>query len=916
MNVNVIFHPPKRAAASWSAPALRRFLPANIQNPEGLDAMPALSTTTMGQRPANRSAVWRIVNRFTGRTLTSPLNPEPWIRRQALGPGVFPLSAICKMGERWGSKTDECGHCQGAPRFTPEWKFGLLLAVASMVLPLSHACAADLTPAQLDFFENKIRPVLADHCYKCHSPLAEKVKGGLLVDTRDGLLKGGESGPALVPGDAENSLLIKAIRYTDPDLQMPKDKKLEADQIADLTAWVKMGAPDPRLASAQNYANHSTNHWAWQPVKPGPVPQASDPAWCQSPVDNFILAKLDAAGLKPNPPADKRTLIRRASFDLIGLPPTPEEVDEFVNDSSPDAFAKVVDRLLASPHYGERWGRHWLDVARYSDTVGQPRRNTEDNLYPFAWGYRDYVIRSFNENKPYDVFIKEQIAADRMSSSARNPTNLCALGFLTVGDHYMGMQNDVINDRIDVVTKGFLGLTVTCARCHDHKFDPIPQQDYYSLFGIFSSSVEPRTKPVIGKISDSVAYEDYCRQRNKLAAQETALADSLPRLRKAGDNEAAKKAQQDLRDTVHAIAALEFTNSAAPLRAMVLEDTVQGHDSPLFIRGEAGNKGALVPRRFLQVLSGPNRPAWTNDSGRAELALAIASKSNPLTARVMVNRIWLHHFGAGIVTTPDDFGTMSDPPSHPELLDFLAMNFMTNGWNIKDMHRLIMLSSTYQESSLNNPRYAQIDPGNRLLWHANLRRLEYEPLRDSLLAIGGLLDTNIFGRPVDLRQHPDSNRRSVYSFVNRANIDDVLINFDFATPDMVTGIRHQTTVPQQALYLMNSPIVIQLARRLVAMPEFVDTADETNRLNFLYERIYQRLPSPEEAELGLEFVSQTQLSDDSVLELANNNDVVKSAKPLVPNRPGGKGGKKRAPLTSWEEYAQALLQANETSFVN
>jgi hypothetical protein len=797
-------------------------------------------------------------------------------------------------------------------------KLRQLLACAAGALTLSQAPAADLTPAQLDFFENKIRPVLADNCYKCHSPLAEKVKGGLLLDTRDGLLKGGDSGPALVPGDPGNSLLIKAISYTDPDLQMPKDKKLPDDAIADLTTWVKMGAPDPRTAAAvRKFADSATNHWAWQPVKSQPIPTVSDPAWCQTPVDNFVLAKLDAAGLKPNPPADRRTLIRRATFDLIGLPPTPEEVQDFVDDNSPGAFAKVVDRLLASPHYGERWGRHWLDVARYSDTKGQPKNNFEDNLNPFAWSYRDYVIRSFNENKPYDVFIKEQIAADRMSTSARNPTNLAALGFLTVGDHYYGMQNDIINDRIDVVCKGFLALTVTCARCHDHKFDPIPQKDYYSLHGVFSSSVEPKIEPVIGKVTDSAAYEDYRRQRDLLAVKDANLTASIPKFRRAGDFEAAKQAQQTLRRVLHQIAELEYTNLAAPLRAMVLVDSPQPHDDPLLIRGEAGNRGALVPRRFLQVLSGPNRAEWTSDSGRAELAMAIASKSNPLTARVMINRIWLHHFGAGIVTTPDDFGTMSDPPSHPELLDYLAVNFMTNGWNIKQMHRLIMLSSVYQESSEDNPRFALVDPGNRLLWRANLRRLEYEPLRDSLLAIGGLLDTNVYGRPVDLRKYPDSPRRTVYEFVDRANIDDVLINFDFATPDMVTGLRHTTTVPQQALFLMNSPIVIQLARRLVAMPEFVDNPDEAGRLNFLYERIYQRPPSAEETELGLEFVNQTQLGDGSILEMPNDNDGIQKAHPNKQKKRFGQNrNKKRAPLTSWEEYAQALLQANETSFVN
>lgn len=777
----------------------------------------------------------------------------------------------------------------------------------------SRALADNLTPAQTDFFENKIRPILTDHCYKCHSPLAEKVKGGLLLDTREGVLRGGDSGPAIVPGDPESSLLIKAVRYTDPDLQMPKDKKLDDDQIAALEQWVKMGAPDPRTAVADQhqFADNKTNHWAWQPVKHVAIPTPGDPSWCQTPIDNFVLAKLDEKGLKPNPPADKRTLIRRATFDLIGLPPTPEEVQDFLNDDSTNAFAKVVDRLLASPHYGERWGRHWLDVARYSDTKGQPKRNIEDNANPYAWTYRDYVIRSFNEDKPYTLFILEQLAADRLSNTEVHPENLAALGFLTVGDHYMGMQNDILNDRIDVTCKGFLGLTVTCARCHDHKFDPIPTQDYYSLRGIFDSSIEPKTEPVIAKHVDyTPQYADYLRQRDMLTTRAAQLQADLPQIRKSGNRETLKNAQNTMRETEHSLSQLELTNSAAPPRAMILEDLVKGHDSPVFIRGEPGNRGAPAPRRFLQVLSGPVRPVYTVGSGRLELALAIANPNNPLTARVMINRIWEHHFGLGFVPTPDDFGMMSDPPSHPELLDYLAVNFMTNGWSIKKIHRLIMLSSVYQESCTDNPRYAAVDPGNRLLWRANIRRLEYEPLRDSLLAIGGTLDTNLYGRPVDLRQHPESTRRTIYDYIDRANVPDVLINFDFATPDMVTGIRHVTTVPQQALFLMNSPLVINLARRLVALPEFVDQTDDTARLQFLYERIYQRQPEPEEIELGLEFVNQTPIRDDSAD--VGNNPNNPNKKPIAK----GPGNRRRAPLTSWEEYAQALLQANETSFVN
>lgn len=786
---------------------------------------------------------------------------------------------------------------------------------------LGQAQSTNLTASQLDFFETKIRPVLADNCYKCHSTQAEKVKGGLLLDSREGLLKGGDSGAVIVPGNPDGSLLIKAVRYTDPDLQMPKDKKLPDDEIADLETWVKMGAPDPRsaVAAQKKWTDDKTNHWAWQKVRPQEIPDVSNPGWCQTPIDNFILAKLDENHLKPNPPADKRTLIRRATFDLIGLPPTPQEVQDFVNDDSPDAFARVVDRLLASPHYGERWGRHWLDVARYSDTKGQPRRNTEDNANPYAWTYRDWVIRSFNDNMPYNIFILEQIAADRLYQMPRwnhNPTNLAALGFLTVGDHFMGMQNDIINDRIDVVCKGFLALTVTCARCHDHKFDPIPQKDYYSLRGVFDSCVEPKDEPIIGKMSDSPEFESYVNERNQLLKDQEILEASLPQLRRARDKDKLKLAQKGMREAAHALSELELTNPVAPPRAMVLEDTVRGHDSPLFIRGDPGNRGETVPRHFLQLLSGPVRPAWTNGSGRLELAMAIANKNNPLTARVMINRIWEHHFGAGFVPTPDDFGMMSEPPSHPQLIDYLAWDFMTNGWNIKKIHRLIMLSSVYQESSEENPRYAQVDPGNRLLWRANIRRLEYEPLRDSLLAIGGDLDPTLYGRPVDMRLHADSTRRTIYDYVDRANIPDVMINFDFATPDMVTGLRHVTTVPQQALFLMNSPLVINLARRLVAMPDFVDNPDDTARLNFLYERIYQRPPSAEETELGLEFVNQTPIRDDnSLLDTVADNQYQRNKGRGNGNR-GGNGMRRRAPLTSWEEYAQALLQANETSFIN
>ncbi|HEU0038729.1 MAG TPA: DUF1549 and DUF1553 domain-containing protein, partial [Verrucomicrobiae bacterium] len=605
---------------------------------------------------------------------------------------------------------------------------------------------------------------------------------------------------------------------------------------------------------------------------------------------------------------------------------TPEEVESFLKDNSADAFARVVDRLLASPQYGERWGRHWLDVARYSDTKGQIKRQRDDPNYPYAWTYRDYVIRSLNDDKPYNVFIIEQLAADKLPATARNPTNLTALGFLTVGDRFMGMPNDIINDRIDVVTKGFLGLTVSCARCHDHKFDPIPTKDYYSLHGIFASTTEPPAETVIQKIVMTDDYKDYYAKRTALDAKtELTQAEfrAAQRTRKR-DRDKIRQLQRQFREAQGEIARLEMTHPGAPVRAMRVQDSTRPHDSPVFIRGEAGNRGEVVPRRFLEVVAGTNRVAFTNGSGRLQLAHAIVDRNNPLTPRVMVNRIWLHHFGEGFVPTPDDLGTMSEPPSHPELIDYLASRFVEEGWSIKKVHRLIMLSSVYQESSANNPRFAEVDPNNRLLWRANIRRLEFEAIRDSLLAIGGTLNQTMYGRPVDFSRQPNSTRRSIYGLIDRSDLEDVLVNFDFANPDMPNGKRHDTTVPQQALFFMNSPLVIEQAKRLVALAEFQACKDDAARIQLLYKRIYQRLPKLEETSIGLEFVSQTPApkavaaSADEVQPGSNRGKRFgpkqMAKQRFERNRTGDTSP--REPLTAWEEYAHALLQANEVSFVN
>ncbi len=622
--------------------------------------------------------------------------------------------------------------------------------------------------------------------------------------------------------------------------------------------------------------------------------------------------------MKPSAPADKRTLIRRATFDLTGLPPTTDEVKAFVKDSSPNAFALVVDRLLASPHYGERWGRYWLDTARYSDTKGDVKKNQEAPFYPFAWTYRDYVIRAFNQDKPFNQFILEQIAADKLPMD-KDRSSLAALGFLTLGDHFNGNQNDIINDRIDVVTKGMLGLTVSCARCHDHKFDPIPTKDYYSLRGVFASSVEPREEPILGTLKITPEYTDYVQKQNVLNQKMSALESERRALRKSGGKKARKELQKDEIEVRRDLARLDMTHDGAPIRAMVLLDKTAPKDSPVFIRGEAENNGEIVPRRFLEILSGPNRQPFKNGSGRLELAYAIANPYNPLTARVAVNRIWLHHFGEGFVTTPDDFGNQSEPPSHPELLDYLAANFIHEGWSIKKLHRQIMLSNTYQQSSEGNPRYAQTDPQNRLLWRANLQRMEFEAVRDSILAIGGKLDLEMGGRPVNLGEHPYSTRRTVYGYIDRRNLPEIYNQFDFANPDITSGKRYETTVPQQALFMMNSPLVVEQARNLVEQSAFKALRDEEARIQFLYERIFQREPTATEVKLALGFVNDSPPPEKISVE----------AREQV-RRERGKQNRKAAPamslanipaselrqLGAWEKFAHALLQTNEALYVN
>jgi mono/diheme cytochrome c family protein len=837
-----------------------------------------------------------------------------------------------------------------------------------LILPAfsTHAATPTVSPADAAFFENKIRPVLVDQCYKCHSHDADRVKGGLLLDSSQALLMGGDTGPAIIPGNPKDSLLITAITYKDDDLQMPpKGKKLSDAQIADLTEWVRRGAPDPRaLAAAKpgaspSYGGVGKNHWAFQPVKKPAVPAAATPAdaaWIKTPVDNFILAKLEDHGMSPNTAADRRTLIRRVTFDLTGLPPSEPDIADFIADTSPDAYAKLVDRLLASPAYGERWGRYWLDVARYSDTKGDAK-GREDLRYANAWTYRDYVIDSFNRDEPYNQFIVEQLAADRLlaesykrakakNSSAPPPTDqrsLAALGFLSLGNKFDGNPHDIINDRIDVTSKAFLGLTVSCARCHDHKFDPIPTKDYYSLYGVFANVNEPkfaREQPTLfAKIPKTPDLIDYLAKSDELKKQADAVEADYAAFRRSRTKDAEKRRELTRAEgkVLREIGDLDSSHPGSPARANVVTDVPRSRDYPVLVRGEAQNKGDVVPRRFLEILSPDpkHRTEWHEGSGRLQLALAIADPKNPMTARVMVNRVWQQHFGAGFVATPDDLGNMSSPPSNPELLDYLASRFVEGGWSVKNLHRLIVLSATYQQSSTNNPKYAEQDPHNQYLWRANLRRLDFEQLHDSLLAIAGTLDPKLGGRSIPMGTEEFATRRAVYTYIDRRNPPELLTQFDFPNPDVPSGRRYETIVPSQALFLMNSPLVVETARKLTHRPEFADLKSDQERVTSLYLAIYQRPPTEQEVSLGVRYVkaNPTGLALDVPMptSVANAQDtkrkqriaervatMAKNKKGGMDNRPPGgfAMNESRAPVDAWTKLAHALFQSNEAMFLN
>ncbi len=904
-----------------------------------------------------------------------------------------------------------------------------------------------------DHFERKVRPLLVQHCHSCHAK--GQKKGNLSLADRAGLLAGGDSGAVVVLEKPEESLLIQAVEHR-AGTNMPPNGKLSDGEIAVLTLWIRQGAPWPASKGDANglrtggaITDEDRQFWSFQPVKNYEPPAVKNQAWPRNSLDRFVLAQLEANGLSPVGEADKRTWLRRATFDLIGLPPSPEDVQNFLADDSPAAYERVVNRLLDSPQYGERWARHWLDVARY----GEDQAHTfQARMYPDGYRYRDWVVNAFNSDMPYDRFVIEQIAGDLLPEEPGRLERLPALGYLALGPVYYKdagcagkAESDEIDDRIDTLCRGFLGLTVSCARCHDHKFDPVTQRDYYGLAGVFAST-QYREAPLTA--DDIVRQFDAKTEaikglEKRLADTQTAEGRALGetmapltakyvaaawRVQNPGDqkpNELAKKLAEEqglqqfqierwsqflksetarqraylaeYRQTLEslagkpdvasdpaAVAAIEQAGALLqerllaalsarkeqdtayaqrlaaasdadknqvekpkydPMRTELLKDLLGENNSPLFVpkdqldkllpeagktllsgiqqeleqgkkdlgpkypiahsltdgkpanakihlRGNHKDLGDEVPRQFLAVLSPADGKPFQVGSGRLELARAIADPSNPLTARVLVNRLWQHLFGRGLVGTPSNFGLLGERPTHPELLDSLAARFVASGWSIKQLHREILLSATYRLASDpgSEPRDREFttDPDNRLLWRQNRRRLDIEAWRDAMLAVSGNLDPALGGSAMNLND-PGNRRRTLYAAISRHELNGTLRLFDFPDPNLTSEKRVSTTVPMQQLFVLNSEFLVRQAKSLSQKLASESTADDQGRIERVYSLIFQRAPTEEEVQIGLGFLQ-------APLPTAVSAGDVK--------------------LTAWEQYTQALLGTNEFAFVD
>ncbi|WP_437185335.1 PSD1 and planctomycete cytochrome C domain-containing protein [Planctomicrobium sp. SH668] len=875
----------------------------------------------------------------------------------------------------------------------------------------------------VEYFEKHVRPLFIAKCNGCHG--AQKQWAELRLDSSQSILKGGENGPAIVPGDPEQSLLISAVRRLD-GLEMPPDNPLSADEVNALEQWVKMGAPWPKETSAAaDREELFRTHWSFQPMSRSVPPQVTNPEWCKTPVDQFVLSKLHAAGLTPSDEASRRTLIRRITFDLTGLPPSQEEVDAFLADTDPNAYERLVERLLASPHYGEHWARKWMDLARYADTKGYTF-GREENRFVHSWVYRDWLVGALNNDLPYNRFLELQIAADQTAPD--DPAAQAALGFLTLGRRFLGNTPDIIDDRIDVLSRTTMGLTISCARCHDHKYDPIPTADYYSLYGVFQNCVEERHRVNAGPsqleehkaaLAQFQEKQDTFNRRfdeehEKAAARVRArVADHLMAqteldkypgesfsqilepddikpsyvhrwvdfLSKSKDQgepvflawhlyaeipndqfieravEVTRSLKEERRHEIHARVAAAFQTPPASLQEVAqrygdlflqveaewraalksaeeaklpaptgfaneqqeqLRTVLYGPTSPcslpahnmvaaeyffdigtvtalwgldadidrwlidnphidphalrlvdkgilqeprIFRRGNPATKGDVVPRQFPVVVAGAERKPFQQGSGRKELAEGIIASSNPLTARVWVNRIWQNHFGVGIVPTPSDFGTRAPKPEHHELLDWLALQLIDNGWSTKSIHRLIVLSSTYRQQSTGpaQPEILEqagiIDPTNQLLWKMNPRRLSFEEMRDAMLAATSDLELTLSGPSTQLFTTNDQHhRRTLYGYIDRQGLPDTYRVFDFANPDLHVPTRSETTVSQQALFSMNHPFIATRARQMAKVIQADESLTKAQQVEALYSAVFQRQPTEAQKQMAVSFL--------------------------------------------------------------
>ncbi len=769
-----------------------------------------------------------------------------------------------------------------------------------------------------EFFAKRIQPLIEQNCLACHGT---DPQGGLRLDSQEALLKGGVSGPALVAGKPGESLLIASVRYEHEKIKMPPTGPLPEQAIADFAKWVADGAIwSEDIPPAEHYeiSEEHLSFWSFQPVRRPPVPEVGDQRWSRNPIDRFITAKLADKGLSAGPRAGKRTLIRRVSYDLTGLPPALDEIDAFLADKSPEAFEKVVGRLLASRQYGERWGRHWLDLVRYADTAG----DAGDFPVPEAYKYRNYVIDSFNEDKPYDQFVREQIAGDLLpyDNDGQRWEQTIGTGYIAtsrrIGVSPHNLRHITIEDTINNLGKTFLGLTIGCARCHNHKFDPITTSDYYALYGIFDSSVFPHAgaehKPHrenfvyrVGREKAQEVLRPYREVLDRWNEKERKKFFEYQELQKRKSDDPTRTRKVIWEELLALREARQpYAEAFPPLEtAYAIVDGEPG-DVRVHRAGDPKSLGPLAPRGFLQILGGAKLPPEATGSGRRELADWIADPVNPLTARVMVNRVWHYHFGRGIVATTSDFGTRGSPPTHPELLDYLAAYFIDGGWSLKQLHRLILLSETYQLSSADVEANSALDPLNELLWRHNRRRLDAESIRDSILMFSGELDLTPGKRhpfPHELtyfyRQHEPftesykSNHRTVYGMQQRIQKNPYLDLFDGPDGNRPLSERKSSITPLQALFLMNSEFLHSQAEAIAE--GLLARGDSTaERARWTFETVLGRPARAEEVEKTEQYLAE-------------------AGKQHRSNGCQGAGCGQR----SWAGYLRALLSSNEFVFV-